>query len=537
MKRFVNVILLCAFIFSFVNAQTKKVLDHSVYAGWKSLKQMKISDDGKWVSYEITPMRGSGWLYFIELNGMKKDSIFRAKDADFSPNSNYATYKVSAHYDTIRAYKLAKKKAEDMPKDTAVIYRFSDRNVRKFPNIKSIKGADENSDWLVVHFDKDTKVKKDSAKNDKAKTTDTSKTVNHKKTDSTKIELAKKSDTLRIDKKSDTLKTGMKKDSSKVKKEGTDLLIVNPITEKEYKFSNVADFGISKKGNNIYFTSIVKDSVDTCYIYLFDTKKEKSKELFKKTGSIKSFSFDTEGSQLTFLFSPDTSKIKLYNLFYWNDESDKVQCLVDTLNPKIRKDYSVSENYNPFFSEDCSKLFFGISERPEKEPKDTLLPEEKAVLDLWSWNDDVIQPQQLREVSQERRKSLLYVYLLNKKSIVQLADSLVESVAPINRGNSNIFLGRSFTYRKEESWDDSYNDFYSVDVKTGAKKLLGKKLDNAAMTPEGKYFLTYDHTDSTWHAINIEKNTNINLTKNIKACFYNKLSDVPREAGPVGLVG
>jgi hypothetical protein len=528
MKRFVNVMLICVLFVSLINAQSKKALDHSVYAGWKDLKQTKISDDGKWVSYEITPMRGSGWLYFIDLMGMKKDSIFRAKDADFPPNSNYATYRISAHYDTLRAYKLAKKKPEDMPKDTAVIFRFSDRSIRKFPNIKAIKGADENSDWLVVHFDKEQKAKKDSSKIDKLKSTDSLKTGMTKKSDSTKIELAKKIDTLKIDK---------KKDSTKVKKEGTEMLILNPITGKEYKFSNVAEFGMSKKGNNIYFTEVVKDSLDTCSVYLFDTKKEKSKEIFRKTGSVKSFAFDTEGAQLTFLFSPDTSKIKIYNLLYWGEKSGVVSCLVDTLNPKIRKDYSVSENYPPFFSEDGAKLFFGAAQRPENEPKDTLLPEEKAVFDLWSWTDDVIQPQQLKELSQEKRKSFLYVYHINSKNIIQLADSVVENIAPINRGNSATFLGKSFTYRKLESWDRDYNDFYSVDVKTGAKKLLIKKQESGAMTPEGKYFLYYQNEDSTWHAINTEKFTDVNLTKNIKACFYNKLNDVPSEAPPLGLVG
>ena len=533
MKRIVNVFLLCTLIISMMSAQAKKTIDHSVYAGWKDLKQAKISDDGKWVSYEITPMRGSGWLYFIELNGMKKDSIFRAKDADFSPNSNYATFRISTHYDTLRALKIAKKKPEDLPKDSAVIFRFSDRSFKKYPNIKTIKGADEVSDWLVLHFDKESKTKKDSSKTDKIKKNDSSKIdvtkkIDSLKIDSTKINFAKKTDTSKIDK---------RKDSSKVKKEGTELLVLNPLTEKEYKFSNVAEFGMSKKGNYIYFTSVVKDSVDTCYVYLFNTKNEKSKEIFRKTGAIKSFAFDTEGSQLAFLYSPDTAKIKIYDLFYWNEKSDLVQCIIDTLNPKIRKDYSVSENYPPFFSEDGTKLFFGSAKRPEAEPKDTLLPEEKAVFDLWSWTDDVIQPQQLRELSQEKRKSILYVYHINNKNIIQLADSVVENVAPINRGNSEIFLGKAFPYRKLESWDTDYSDFYSIDVKTGSKKLLIKKQENGTMTPEGKYFVYYYFNDSSWHAINTEKFTNINLTKKIKACFYNKLSDTPDDQPPIGLCG
>ncbi|HQJ75118.1 MAG TPA: prolyl oligopeptidase family serine peptidase [Bacteroidota bacterium] len=514
MKKNIIVLLFLFLVSSFSFSQSKKPLDHTVYAGWKDLKQPKISDDGKWVSYEINPMRGDGYLYLIELSNMKKDSFPRAKDANFSPNSNFVIFRISPPFDTLRNLKIAKKKSEDLPKDTGVVLRLTDYSFKKFPNIKSIKDADENSNWIVIHYDKEPK--KDTTKN---------KINDH---DSSKIDTAKKID---------TLKSIRKKDSSKEKKEGTDLVIYNPITEKEYKFTNIQNYEISKKGNNIYFTSIVKDSVDTCYIYIFNTIEEKSKEIFKKPGDIKSLSFDTTGRQLVFLYSPDTSKIKIYNLLYWNEKNNSIQCLIDTLNKNIAKDYCISESYSPFFSEDGTKILFGVSEKPDPEPKDTLLPEEKAVLDLWSWTDDVLQPQQLKELSQEKRKSLLYIYHLKNKSIVQLADSLVSNVAPTNKGNSPIFLGKSFKYRKEESWDRVYNDFYSVDVKTGQKKLLITKQDNGMLSPEGKYFVYYKNSDSSWHAINIQNNSDINLTKNLPACFYNKLNDVPQDPQPIGVVG
>jgi dipeptidyl aminopeptidase/acylaminoacyl peptidase len=509
-KLFILFILNISFIVLLI-AQTKKPLDHSVYAEWKSIRQPKISDDGKWVLYDITPARGDGYSCLVELAKSKQDTLFRAVAGNFSPNSNYATFKVTQYFDSIRLLKVAKKKNEELPKDTAVIYRFSDYSLKKYANIKDIKLAEEKSDWLVLHFEKEPKAK--PIKNDSTKI------------DSTKIE-----DSLKIRKEG-------KEDSSKVKKEGTDIIILNPILEKEYKFTNVSDCNISKQGNFVYFTSIVKDSVDTCYVYLFDTKTEKTSELFKNTGAIKSFAFDTEGKQLAFLYSPDTSKRKIYNLFYWNDKTNKVQCVVDSLNNKIKKGYSISENYSPKFSDDATKLFFGVSEKPEPELPDTLLPEEKAVFDLWSWTDEVLQTQQLSEIKRARDKSLLYVYFSDTKSVVPLADSLVEEVTTINNGNSNIYLGRAFKYRMLVSWDGGYYDYYTVNPRTGAKKLIAEKYENGMLSPEGKYFIYYNYSDSSWYSLSTDKMIRVNLTKNIKTCFHNILHDQPSEPYAMGIAG
>jgi hypothetical protein len=48
----------------------------------------------------------------------------------------------------------------------------------------------------------------------------------------------------------------------------------------------------------------------------------------------------------------------------------------------------------PYFSKDGSKLYFGIAPVPQKEPEDTLLPEEKYSVDVWNYKDDYLQPQQ-----------------------------------------------------------------------------------------------------------------------------------------------
>ena len=77
---------------------------------------------------------------------------------------------------------------------------------------------------------------------------------------------------------------------------------------------------------------------------------------------------------------------------------DKV---VDRTNSSMPDDWAVSENRDMTFSDDGTRLFFGTAEIPVKEPPDTLLDEEKYKLDIWSWDDDLLQPMQKKQLNQE----------------------------------------------------------------------------------------------------------------------------------------
>ena len=61
--------------------QDKIALDHSVYDSWNNITGHKISDNGEWISYEINPGKGDGWLFFHNPVTGKKDSIPRGYGA------------------------------------------------------------------------------------------------------------------------------------------------------------------------------------------------------------------------------------------------------------------------------------------------------------------------------------------------------------------------------------------------------------------------------------------------------------------------
>jgi len=45
----------------------KTPLHHDVYESWNTLSRQQLSDDGRYVSWEINPQQGDGWLFIKDL--------------------------------------------------------------------------------------------------------------------------------------------------------------------------------------------------------------------------------------------------------------------------------------------------------------------------------------------------------------------------------------------------------------------------------------------------------------------------------------
>ncbi|MBA4320041.1 MAG: hypothetical protein C0412_16695, partial [Flavobacterium sp.] len=494
MKKLFLCLMLLIISAALITAQTKKPIDHSVYPLWKTLSAPNITDNGKWASFEINPARGDGNLNLLNIETKVKDIYVRGKGLTFSSNSAFAAFRVTPFFEKVRALKVAKKKADDLPKDTLYVKSLTSKELQKYPNIKSFKVTEKKSDWMAILFDKEPPAKPDTSK---------------------------------------------AKSKSKVKKDGTKLLILNPVTKKEYSFQNVAEYSVSKNGTLFSFVSQVKDSLDSCSVFVFDTKKELTEKVFYNKGFTKIAGIDEKGEIATFLYSADTASVKNYNLYYWNAKTKKTECLIDSLNSAMPKGYTVNENLIPYFSENSSKLYFGTAIRQRVEPKDTLLAEEKAVFDLWNYKDPYLQTQQLKNLSREKKKTYLAVYNFLTGKMLQLGSEELENISTLKKGDSDFYLGStSKELAQLVSWDQAYTTYYFIDGRTGEKKLLLKNHGSyARLSPEGNYFVWYEPKDSSWYSMDIAKGAKLNLTKKIKGVFYNIENDVPADPNPLGIAG
>ena len=117
-------LLFSALFFSFIAFNQKKVIDHKTYNNWKKLDAQSISNDGNYVSYTIKPFRGDGYLYLYNTKTSKLDSFPRGYKQQFSSNSNFIVFLITAGFDTLRKCELNKIDKEKWPKDSLGIYLF-----------------------------------------------------------------------------------------------------------------------------------------------------------------------------------------------------------------------------------------------------------------------------------------------------------------------------------------------------------------------------------------------------------------------------
>jgi dipeptidyl aminopeptidase/acylaminoacyl peptidase len=502
-----KIFLLLILLIPVLSDAQKVPLDNNSYDGWKSLGTPAISEDGKWITYTINPQQGDGWFYIYNVTSGMKDSVARGSDAVFSPDLRYMAYQISPTYADTRQAKKKKLKEDKMPKNDLEIKLLADNQVNNVPGVKSFAVPEKNSYWMAYLLEKKTEDKND------------------KKTASDSVKI---SDSL--------LKKGKKPEPK-----GTDFIIFNPLLKKEYRYHDVTEYVVAKDGKTISFLQDIPDStkIDNFRINVFETRVELSKIVFEGRGSAKKLSSDRGGSLVSFIYSTDTAKVRIYDLWLSKNSINAIK-IADSENPSLPAGWSVSENCNITFSDDGTRVYFGSVLKPVKEPEDTLLDEEKYKLDIWSWNDDLLQPMQKKQLDQEKKRNYLAVYHVDKGIIFQLADSAIPSVRTYQKGNNDIALGTSdLKYRKSSSWEGGSNeDVYIINIETGTKKLvLEKSTSRVSISTSCKFLVFWDNERKAWISIPVNGGDRKNISSAIRVPLYDELNDVPDDPSPYGIAG
>lgn len=462
------------FLGSIAFTQETKVVSHLDYNDWRTLKQIKISNNGNLVSYETTPHRGDGILTLHDLEKEDTIKVDRANNVTFSHDDRFAVFKIHPGYDTLRNLELEKVKKEKWVKDSLGVLNVQTQNMVKWPAIKKMQLSEHTNLLVALSYEKD-------------------KTENSKK-----------------NKKSNNGFFGWFKretTNDNIEKLGKSLywcFLDESWNGNKEAIPNVADFLLSDKQNLfIYSTKYKENKKDYYQLHLKNTNNSEGVDLSQKFTAVGHWGFDENGGKLFFLASQDTVKNnKQFDLYIWNLSDSLPEVVALPLNDDDEVCWP-SEHRKPYFSKDGKRLFFGVIDPIEQEPKETLLKSEKPVLDVWHYLDDRLQPQQLKELDRNQKKSLLSVMHLDDNSVIILDNDDV-SFYPDKNGEAKLFLGRDVSpYQRNYNWSYPWlADYHVVDVRTGERK---KVKDSVAysfgLSTKGNYFVYFNHKDSHWHFI------------------------------------
>lgn len=452
----------------------KRIIDHTVYDSWKTLSQQKISNDGSFILYEINPHRGDGSLYLYNTDSEKEMTFERGKQAAINYNESILGFIIDPGYDTIRQLKLEKVKKDKWVKDTLGIYWTQNDSLVKVPNVLSFKIPKEGNKIAYLVDKESLKPKEDPKKKRKKK----------------------------------------KKKEVEIESKGNTLFIIDPISGEKKCFEYVSSYEFNKNGDFLVFVSHKTiDKKDVYQIHLYDFKEKEGHDFSTEFYKIESKLFNDEGNQFAFMASTDTSKeTRLYNVYSWDVNKEMPTVLFDDTRADVANSLTVSPKSTLRFSKDGSRLFFGLYDKPEEEPKDTLLDTEKAKLDIWHYQDKRLQPQQLKELKKDQDKSLLTVLHLNDNKLVQLESDTL-NVSLLDKGNSDYAYAWSREpYAAEYNWSYPWKrDIYKVDLKDGSNTLIKSGVGHShGFSPEGTRFIYFK--EGNYYAVDTENMNEICMT-------------------------
>lgn len=505
--------ILCLIFISASVFGQKKVIDHTVYNDWRKAEAQIISNDGNYISYEINPHRGDGFLYVYNSSTSATDSFPRGKEAKFGTNNNYLVFKITPGFDTLRNCELNKVDKKKWPKDTLGIYVFAKDSLIKIPLLKSFSVFEDN-DWLSYVVD-ENEFKTTAAASEK--------------------ESKKKKSTSKKKKKS-------KKEEEKpaYKSDGKLLTLLNPTTEKSYQFKDITDHSVSVKGNYLAMVEHKKEKVDSFQLILVDLTNGKPTPISPKFSSIKQLSFDHSDNYLAFLSSSDTAKVKNYQLNLLDLSSKSLRQLTDSSSTFLTKEDAVSENRKPSFSEDGRFLFYGVAERLEVEKKDSLLESEKAKVDIWHYQDKRLQSQQLVELKRDLKKTDLYVFTLANSSHLKLSNDTLR-VNPSEKIVGNyLFASSDEQYVMANQWEvPNLEDHYRVYLLDGSVELIKKAVGfNGDLSPSGNYYSFFDAKAAQFYLMDLTAKTTTCITCETKKVNWQEdVNGMPMLASPFGSRG
>jgi len=551
--------LLLLFIFFSVKAQNKKPLTHAVYDGWKSVGEKAISNNGRYVVYTIVPQEGDGLLVINDIDNGNKREIERGYAPQISQDNRYVFFKIKSRYQDTRQARIKKKKPEEMPKDSMAIILLGTDSIIKIPLIKTFKTPEKSSGWVAYLAEKalpDTTTKKNIPDSLKMKIDGLVKIADsllRKSLDSVKGKIEKfeviaatQKAVEEIYKKANDLFVDAEGDDAVADKiqEGTDLTVKNLVTGKIIKFKLVSEYYFDKTGTKLLIetTKAPKDTLSKASVILYNLQSDKIDTIMKGFNDAKNFVFDEGGQQLAFVAERDStakSLQKFYKLWYYNNGKDSAVIQADRNTAGIIKGNTISENADLKFSKDGKKLFFGTATIiPAKDT--TLVDFELARLDVWTYNDDYLQPQQLKQLPQELKRSFSAVAVPGQNTLVQLGTDSSENISLINEGNAAFVLAQSTKGNRIASqWEGrTLTNAFLINVNTGKSLLISKNnIGKLTASPMGKYVYWYDAVKQNYFAYNTASSSVKNITDKIKIPLFDTENDVPDYANEIGVAG
>lgn len=544
MNRLLLILIVCSSI-QLEGVAQKTPLNHSVYDGWQRVGEKTISPDGNWVAHTVDPQEGDGHLYWRGFGARPTQrSIPRGYSLQFEPNSRFLFAKVKPPFAATREAKIKKKKPEEMPKDSFILVDLTLDSVQKFPQVKSYKFPDSTGGWVAWHLEKAPAVKaKRPASAPDPRIDSLGRVIDSLKHQIQSLSQPAKKKRGRDEEDLDDAEDDPAGPNGA--EQGSDLVVMNLRTGKKRTFSSILDYQFSKKGYRLAMecSSDPQDSTSQNRVLCLDLISDSLYVVSRGGNDFRQFTFSEDGSQLVFLAERDARPKELqkyYRIWYHREGMDSAQVLVDRHSAGMPIGHSPSEFATLRFSPSGKRLFLGTA--PIQPAKDTTRIEMDLVkLDVWHYQDDYLQTQQLYNLTRDLQRNYLAYVDMDSKKLVQLATASMPQILLSRDGDGECFYGLADSgYRLVSQWTGRIDrDIYSIEAATGKRKMITHDasvvIGPSGVSPNGNALVWYDLRKRQylmWDGVGIRE-----ISRRIKFPLWDEDNDVPDDPNPHGFIG
>jgi dipeptidyl aminopeptidase/acylaminoacyl peptidase len=479
MKR---IVFACILLLSITVQAQKKPLDHSVYDQWQSIKDVVLSNDGNWTSYTVTPQEGDATLFIKQLKTNQLFSIERGTQVKFTENNRFLIAKIKPTFNETRKAKIAKKKPEEMPKDSLAILTLATGNITKIPAVKSYQVPELGNDVIAY--------------------------LNDPKTD--------------------------------IKKEGAPLYFRDLNSGQERIFNNIAEYAIHPKGEGLMFYQ-VKTKQNGSKIVLASIADTMLKTISSQFYSATNFTWDEQGKQLAYLIerdSTDKALQKNYTLVYYLHSMDSALYTFNKKSDEMPDQYTIGGDKKLSFSKSGALLSFGV--QPLLPIKDTSLPEfDRVSVDIWNYNDANLQSTQLKSLEANLKSTETIILRPATLKFTYLGKINDRQIQMTMEGDGQVAIATiDSNYTIASQWEGyGKRDLYTLNTVTGQKQLVQKGLKGSLIAPsyDGSLIVFYDEISKQYKSYNTTTFQTKQIAKDIQYPLYDEDNDMPDDPNAYGI--
>ncbi|MDR3715801.1 MAG: prolyl oligopeptidase family serine peptidase [Puia sp.] len=299
-----------------------------------------------------------------------------------------------------------------------------------------------------------------------------------------------------------------------------ELVLKNILTGDEQKIPWVTNFVFDERGKVLLIKAdSVGEGTHTISLRWINLHDLKATMLWKASTrstdqiDVSDFAFDRTAEQVAFVISEKTNSTERKSIGYYKESMTEAVICADDKTEGIKNALLIAGS--PEFSRNGKWLFLDVLEQLPERP----LPNSQlSMVDVWSYKDLILQPDQARRLKMNAPKFKAVVKIAEKKVMrLEEKDELLVTY-PDQVAGDDVVIEDHFS-NNEIWWNWAPQpSFYLLSLTDGSRTLIRREkplLFNFSFSPHGKYLLFYDSYEKSYFSYDTKTGISRNITKAI----------------------